>query len=130
VQSLEIEPPSKLRSDIPPELDAVVLTSLSRDPETRWQRAQAMRGAVDKVALAVGEIPTNEDVARWVKSVAPPAPPSEASAVSIEISLIEARPRFGESMLGAASSRRTTTMLVAALLGLAALAALVVLALR
>lgn len=128
VQSLPIEAPSKLRADIPPELDQVVLTSLSRDPETRWQRAQAMRGAVDKVALAVGDIPTNEDVARWVTSVAPAPPPSDASAVSIEISLIEARPRFGENMLNATSSQRRTAIVVA-LVALAAIAALVAVAL-
>ncbi|MBX3155031.1 MAG: serine/threonine protein kinase [Deltaproteobacteria bacterium] len=125
VRRLPIEAPSKWRA-VPPQLDEVVLTALQRDPARRWQRAGAMRSAIDKVALAVGDIPTNEDVAAWVRGVAAPRPEdtSDASAVSIEISLIEARP-FGENVLGAASSRRRTTLAVG-LLALAALAAVVI----
>ena len=37
VKSAPISPPSRLNAEVPPELDAVVLTALQRDPARRWQ---------------------------------------------------------------------------------------------
>jgi eukaryotic-like serine/threonine-protein kinase len=44
------EPPSKLRSDIPPELDKVVLRALAKDPNERYQSADEMEADLERVA--------------------------------------------------------------------------------
>jgi eukaryotic-like serine/threonine-protein kinase len=44
------EPPSKLRPDIPPELDKVVLRALAKDPNDRYQDATEMEADLDRIA--------------------------------------------------------------------------------
>ena len=86
VQTLKIEPPSKWNPKVPPALDDIVMTSLARNPDERWQRARAMRNAFATVAQ---KLPTSQQVAAWITDAMGPQKPAEASAVSIEISLIE-----------------------------------------
>ncbi|MBA2539174.1 MAG: serine/threonine protein kinase [Deltaproteobacteria bacterium] len=86
VQSLAIERPSKWNPRVPAAVDDVVMTALRRDPEQRWQRASAMREALTKVAK---KMPNSMQVAGWIEEAMGPAERSDASAVSIEISLIE-----------------------------------------
>jgi serine/threonine protein kinase len=57
-----IDPPSLHNSDVPPDLDAIVMTALHRDPGERWQNAGAMRNALD----SVGAQASNGDVVEWV----------------------------------------------------------------
>ncbi len=58
-----IDPPSMYNPDIPPDLDAIVMTALHRDPEERWQNAGAMRKALE----SVGTLASNADVLEWVE---------------------------------------------------------------
>jgi eukaryotic-like serine/threonine-protein kinase len=44
------KPPSKLRSDVPPELDKIVLRALAKDPNDRYQSADEMEADLDRVA--------------------------------------------------------------------------------
>jgi serine/threonine protein kinase len=46
LKSMTIPRPSQFRPDLPPELDAIVMTALERNPEHRWQRASALRNAL------------------------------------------------------------------------------------
>jgi serine/threonine-protein kinase len=46
VLSGEIRPPSEYRSDVPPELDEIVLKALQRNPDERWQSAREMGKAL------------------------------------------------------------------------------------
>jgi serine/threonine protein kinase len=62
VQSMPIEPPSSYNSDVPPELEAIVMTALHRDPASRWQNASALRNAL----LGVARPSTNSDLVEWV----------------------------------------------------------------
>jgi hypothetical protein len=57
-----INPPSMHNPDVPPELDAIVMTALHRDPGERWQNAGAMRNALD----GIGARASNADVVEWV----------------------------------------------------------------
>lgn len=43
----EVPPPSTVRRDIPPALDAVILRALAKDPNERYQTAEAFRAAVE-----------------------------------------------------------------------------------
>jgi serine/threonine protein kinase len=105
VQSLAIEAPSKWNARVPAALDDVVMTSLRRDPDQRWARASAMRNAFATVAR---DLPTPQQVARWLDEATGPAPRSDASAVSIEISLLEeGYTKFGANVIGRDRSRRT-----------------------
>src|SRR5436190_21693465 len=44
------KPPSKLRSDIPPELDLVVMRALAKNPDDRYQTAEEMEADLERVA--------------------------------------------------------------------------------
>jgi len=66
VQSKPIPPPSERCKDVLPDLDAVVLKGLERDPARRWQTAREM-------ALALEEcipLPSAAQISTWVESVA------------------------------------------------------------
>jgi eukaryotic-like serine/threonine-protein kinase len=52
VHDMPIDPPSRYNPDIPPDLDAIVMTALARDPAVRWQNAGAMRTALNGVPCA------------------------------------------------------------------------------
>lgn len=48
------EPPSKHRHECPPQVDAIILKALVRDPEERYQSAMEMFGDLQKVAATLG----------------------------------------------------------------------------
>jgi eukaryotic-like serine/threonine-protein kinase len=54
-------PPARLNSSVPPELDAVVMTAMAKDPAARYPSGGAMREALS--ATATGEMPAAVGVA-------------------------------------------------------------------
>jgi serine/threonine-protein kinase len=60
------KPPSKLRPDIPPELDMVVMRALAKNPDDRYQSADEMEGDLDRVARGVRVSATTVDTATQV----------------------------------------------------------------
>ncbi len=94
VQSLAIERPSKWSVRVPPAIDDVVMVALRRDPAQRWQTAGEMRAAL---AHTVQKLPNAMQVAAWVNDTLGPTPRSDASAVSIEISLLEEGYKFADA---------------------------------
>ena len=60
------QPPSKLRPDIPPELDMVVLRALAKNPDDRYQSADEMEGDLDRVARGARVSATTVDTATQV----------------------------------------------------------------
>jgi serine/threonine-protein kinase len=84
MQALEarVAPPSSLRADVPPELDAVVLRAVSEDPARRWSTAREFAVALEQCtprasARAIGE---------WVQRIAK----SSLDARAEQIARIEA----------------------------------------
>jgi serine/threonine-protein kinase len=73
----EHAPPSTVTPGVPPELDAIVLKGLARDPEHRWATAHEMAAALER-AWPTGSA---REVGEWVRSVA--ADPLGARAASI-----------------------------------------------
>ncbi|HJQ50777.1 MAG TPA: Stk1 family PASTA domain-containing Ser/Thr kinase [Gaiellaceae bacterium] len=86
------QPPSKLRPEIPPELDKVVLRALAKNPDERYQSADEMEADLERVArgapvsaatAATQVLPAAATVAADPTSatmIAPP-PPTRARAV-------------------------------------------------
>ena len=50
VRACKVDPPSRERSDIPAELDRIVLKALARDREQRYQRADELAADLNQVA--------------------------------------------------------------------------------
>lgn len=66
IKSLPIPPPSKWNKEVPPEVDAIVLKALERNPTKRWQRAGEMRDAIGHAAA--GRL-TQKQFVSWVEWV-------------------------------------------------------------
>jgi serine/threonine-protein kinase len=62
------KPPSKLRSDIPPELDMVVLRALAKNPDDRYQSADEMEADLERVARGARVAAATVDSATQVLS--------------------------------------------------------------
>jgi serine/threonine protein kinase len=65
VKDLPILPPSRINPDVPPEIDNIVMTALERDPNRRWQQANAMRAALMHEAKRLGLLAQNQAVETW-----------------------------------------------------------------
>ncbi len=62
------QPPSIQRPEIPPDLDMVVLRSLAKNPEDRFQTAEEMDAELERVAQGVGVTVETADAATAVLS--------------------------------------------------------------
>ncbi len=69
VRSRSIEAPSVLRSDVPPELDAITMRALSRDPDRRFRTAHDMSEELDRYLMGQDDRPTSKSVGRWMESI-------------------------------------------------------------
>jgi serine/threonine protein kinase len=66
VQKVEVDPPSAENSDVPPELDAIVLKALAKDADKRWTSAAELRDALDQVRQQHHLNATNREVKSWI----------------------------------------------------------------
>jgi eukaryotic-like serine/threonine-protein kinase len=62
------KPPSKLRPDVPPELDMVVLRALAKNPDDRYQTADEMEADLERVARGARVAAATIDTATQVMS--------------------------------------------------------------
>ncbi|MBA3458886.1 MAG: protein kinase [Deltaproteobacteria bacterium] len=67
VVACTVPPPSKFRPDLPKPLEQVVLRALARDPGARFQTAQQLLEALDKVANELGLRVSNHALAAYMK---------------------------------------------------------------
>ena len=68
------EPPSKLRSDVPHELDAVVMRALAKDPDERFDSAEEMDADLARVARGLAVSQRTEEAMTQVLAGAGAAP--------------------------------------------------------
>jgi hypothetical protein len=67
VQRMEPPPPSARNRDCPPELDAIVLKGLAKEPDLRWSSAAEMRRELADLAVRERLLATSHDVAGWME---------------------------------------------------------------
>jgi hypothetical protein len=67
VRNVEIMPPSSYNKKIPPELEKLVLKSLARDPDDRYQNAIDLHDDLQSFLYSVGEFYSRKDLAAWMK---------------------------------------------------------------
>ena len=78
--STEPKPPSKLRPDVPPELDKVVLRALAKDPDDRYQSADEMEADLERVARGA-PVSAATAATQVLRRPAPAAPDSTAATM-------------------------------------------------
>jgi len=71
VLSGEIRPPSDYRSDVPPELDEIVLKALQRNPDERWQTAREMGKALRRCLANQDDLVGPAEIADWMEELFP-----------------------------------------------------------
>jgi eukaryotic-like serine/threonine-protein kinase len=69
VKQMTIESPRKWNPEIPDEIDSIVMTALDRDPDSRWQRAAAMRVALTTETKRLGLAVLDHQVVGWVDRI-------------------------------------------------------------
>jgi serine/threonine-protein kinase len=79
------KPPSKLRSDIPPELDMVVLRALAKNPDDRYQSADEMEADLERVARGATVAAATVDTATQVLRRASAAAAAESATAATMI---------------------------------------------
>jgi eukaryotic-like serine/threonine-protein kinase len=79
IESMEIQPPSKLNPRVSPALDVVVMRALERDPERRFRSAGQMAEALDEVR---GLDLSRRDFVQQLELASPPPPDSVIIDVS------------------------------------------------
>src|SRR6478672_6150161 len=77
------QPPSKLRPDIPRELDMVVLRALAKNPDDRYQSADEMEADLERVARGARVSATTSDTATQVLRPAAAAAAASATAATM-----------------------------------------------
>ncbi|TML74818.1 MAG: Stk1 family PASTA domain-containing Ser/Thr kinase [Actinobacteria bacterium] len=75
------KPPSKLRPDIPPELDKVVLRALAKSPDDRYQSADEMEADLERVAR--GAPVSAATASTQVLRIPPPAAAADSTAATM-----------------------------------------------
>jgi eukaryotic-like serine/threonine-protein kinase len=79
------KPPSKLRPDVPPELDMVVLRALAKNPDERYQSADEMEADLDRVARGANVSAATVDTATQVLRRPAAAPAADAATAATMI---------------------------------------------
>jgi hypothetical protein len=62
----KVEPPSNVRPELPPALDAIVLSALAKTPSQRFQTARDFSYELEKTSLAA----STRDLAAWLQTTA------------------------------------------------------------
>jgi hypothetical protein len=69
----DFTPASTWRSDVPPELDAIIGRAFAKDPTTRYADGRAMATDLDRFLMARGESPNAYDIAQVVQRLGGPS---------------------------------------------------------
>ncbi len=70
VRTMPIAPPSSLTPEVPPAIDAVILKSLARDPDERYQSSREFASALSTAARAAGLFAVRAELGAYVQKLA------------------------------------------------------------
>ena len=76
-------PPSTIRRDVPHDLDMVVMRTLAKSPDDRYQSADEMEADLDRVARGVGVAPETHETATQIMRAPVTGPLSPTAATMI-----------------------------------------------
>src|SRR5213075_900501 len=74
VREARVTAPSQFNDEVTPEIDAIVLKALQREPEKRYQTAGEMARDLDQVLYSFKPTPTSADLAIYMHRLATSAP--------------------------------------------------------
>ncbi len=74
VRQARVTPPSEVNDEVTPEIDAVVLKALQKDPGARYQTAGEMAKDLEAVLYTFRPTPTSADLAIYMSRIWSPAP--------------------------------------------------------
>jgi serine/threonine-protein kinase len=69
IVSDQVQPPSTLRPDLPPEVDAIVMKLLAKAPADRYQTADELNEAVEAVAVRTGSAISAASLGRYMREL-------------------------------------------------------------
>jgi serine/threonine protein kinase len=119
VRTMPLQPPSHKNPNVPAEIDDIVMTALSRDPDLRWQHATALRSALTTLTKRLGLACTNRQVVEWIawaleqtkphgaRAPAGPAPDTASTEPSV---LIEQPTEPESTHRGSAAASQSLTL--------------------
>ncbi len=67
VRGMEIKPPSAFNSEVPPEVDQIVLKALERDLKKRYQSSADMQHDLQRYLYSQPEVFTQQSMAEWMQ---------------------------------------------------------------
>jgi serine/threonine protein kinase len=87
IRQCEVSAPSTEREGVPPELDAIVLKMLARDPAQRYARADEIVAALEPLTKSLGGDPVPVQLQQFIASLGPlgPAPVPRNEVVEVEL---------------------------------------------
>ncbi len=74
VREARITPPSQFNEEVTPEIDAIVVKALQKDPANRYQTAGEMARDIESVLYNLRPTPTSADLAIYMNRIWSPAP--------------------------------------------------------
>jgi TonB family protein len=74
VREARVTPPSEWNDEVTPDIDAVVLKALQKDPTTRYQTAGEMARDMDQILYGMKPTPTSADLAILMHRISAPEP--------------------------------------------------------
>ncbi len=113
----EITPPTHIREDYPAALEPIVLKALARDPDERYQSAQALQVALEEWLIARRAQTTASYMAQYMAALFPEMTYAGDDAPAQDATLVEKRPELDTLRETAEITPTPTSTLDAAILG-------------
>jgi TonB family protein len=79
VREARVTPPSQFNEDVTPQIDAVVLKALQKDPANRYQTAGEMARDIDAILYSYKPTPTSADLAIYMHRISATEPVTQIS---------------------------------------------------
>ena len=92
VREARVTPPSKFNDEVTPQIDAVVIKALQKDPANRYQTAGEMARDIDAILYSFRPTPTSADLAIYMHRMSTPEPVLHHEPEPAPAPVVEAKP--------------------------------------